>query len=142
MLDANDVAKYVIRYYYDKDINISNLKLQKVLYFLQAQHLVSTDEKLFYQDIEAWDFGPVVTEVFHKYFRFGGGSIFPCHDEERIYLSAKTEEIINPMLDKLANYSSVALMDLTLNQAPWRTTYRKDRHAIIPSYVIKNYFLD
>ena len=46
MYDARTIADYVISYYEKTDWVISNLKLQKVLYFLQAQYLVSYNKKL------------------------------------------------------------------------------------------------
>ena len=64
MYSVLDVAKYVIFYSNEKKYDISNLKLQKILYFIQAEFLVSENEPCFYEEIEAWNFGPVVPEVY------------------------------------------------------------------------------
>lgn len=50
-----DVCRYVINYSNDKDYGISNLKLQKILYFIQAYFLISANKKCFEEKIEAWD---------------------------------------------------------------------------------------
>ena len=63
MYDVQDVAEYVITYSEVKDYGISNLKLQKILYLIQAYSLIHTKKPCFSEDIEAWDFGPVVPEV-------------------------------------------------------------------------------
>ena len=65
MYSAIDIARYIIWYCKNHGYTISNLKLQKILYFVQAEFLVSAGAPCFYQDIEAWDFGPVIPEVYH-----------------------------------------------------------------------------
>ena len=70
-----DICRHVINFSNDKDYGISNLKLQKVLYFIQAYFLISTNEKCFKERIEAWDFGPVVPEAYREYKQFGSGDI-------------------------------------------------------------------
>lgn len=75
MYDVQDVAEYVITYSEVKDYGISNLKLQKILYLIQAYSLIHTKKPCFSEDIEAWDFGPVIPEVYRKYKQFGSTDI-------------------------------------------------------------------
>ena len=70
-----DVAQYIIRRCHLQGRSISNLKLQKILYFVQAQYLVTTGNKCFSEDIEAWDFGPVVPVAYHYYKAYGSANI-------------------------------------------------------------------
>lgn len=58
LLPVMDVARFIINYSNERDYSISNLKLQKLLYFVQAYYLTSTEEHepCFKEDIEAWDF--------------------------------------------------------------------------------------
>ena len=60
-----DVCRHVINYSNEHDYGISNLKLQKVLYFIQAYFLTKKKDHTpcFDEKIEAWDFGPVVPEA-------------------------------------------------------------------------------
>src|ERR1035437_5552959 len=67
---ASDVAKYFISSFQKKKKEISNLKLQKLLYYAQAWHLALYDAPLFDDKIEAWVHGPVVPGVFREYKRF------------------------------------------------------------------------
>ena len=75
MYDVQNVAEYVITYSEVKDYGISNLKLQKILYLIQAYSLIHTKKPCFSEDIEAWDFGPVIPEVYRKYKQFGSTDI-------------------------------------------------------------------
>ena len=64
---ANSVAACLINLSYEKERPVSNLKLQKLLYYSQAWHLAFFNEPLFNDEIEAWVHGPVVPEVFRTY---------------------------------------------------------------------------
>ncbi|MBQ8682011.1 MAG: DUF4065 domain-containing protein [Bacilli bacterium] len=64
---ALDIVKYIIISEREKGHIISNLKLQKVLYFIQAEFLVIKNEPCFKEDIIATDFGPIILEVYHEY---------------------------------------------------------------------------
>lgn len=71
MLDTLNVARYIINYSNQEKYGISNLRLQKLLYFVQAYYLISSGNPCFGDRIEAWDFGPVVPVVYHEFKRFG-----------------------------------------------------------------------
>lgn len=73
--DALDITRYVIKYSNDQDYGVSNLKLQKILYFIQAYFLIQTNHPCFKESIEAWDFGPVVPDVYKQYKAYGGTDI-------------------------------------------------------------------
>ena len=75
--NVSDVSRYVIKYSNDKGYGISNLKLQKILYFIQAYFLINTPNgnPCFKEKIEAWDFGPVVPEAYREYEQYGSTDI-------------------------------------------------------------------
>ena len=74
--DALDVAKYIITRCYEQGNPISNLKLQKILYFLWADFYRETRRYLFFDDICAWQLGPVVPKVYYEYCPHAGRPIF------------------------------------------------------------------
>ena len=130
MYNALTVAKYVIDYTHRTGKVISNLKLQKVLYFLQAEFLVSTGHACFMDRIEAWDFGPVVPAVYHQFSVFGAASIPELRDTSRWFIFPNEnilpehKILINEMLDQLADYSATTLVRITQNQTPWKNAYK------------------
>ena len=75
MYDAVSIARFVINYSNKQEYGISNLKLQKIMYFIQAYFLITQDKPCFSDDIEAWDFGPVVPAAYHEFKQFGSGNI-------------------------------------------------------------------
>lgn len=77
MYDALTVAKYIVTKCVQDGCPISNLQLQKILYFVQVDSLKWNKEPAFYDDIEAWKFGPVVPDV---YYHFCGSGALPILD--------------------------------------------------------------
>ena len=68
MADVFDVAEFFIQVAnQSEDDQMTNLKLNKLLYYAQGAYLARTGKPLFENRIEAWDLGPVVPEVYHKY---------------------------------------------------------------------------
>jgi uncharacterized phage-associated protein len=64
---ASCFAMHVLGAFQGKGENITNLKLQKLLYYSQAWYLANYDKPLFDDPIEAWVHGPVVPSVFQEY---------------------------------------------------------------------------
>ncbi len=75
MYSAIVIANYIIEYEHSQNRRISNLKLQKLLYFVQAQFFRIIGVPCFNDKIEAWSFGPVVVNVYHAYKFYGGMDI-------------------------------------------------------------------
>lgn len=142
MYDAVDVCNYVINYCNAKKYGISNLKLQKILYFIQAYFLIEKSQKCFINKIVAWGCGPVVPEAYHKFKKYGGCNIYSSEFGNYNRISKEDKECINKVIEKFRDYSSVDLTNLTLNQAPWINAY--NRHVIkeITPDLIKEYFAE
>lgn len=140
MYQAIDVAQYVLYYYNSREIPISNLKLQKILYFLQAEFLLSRKEPLFENKIFAWDFGPVVLSVYREYAIFGGASIFLFKEKWKKNLSKSDRKIVDNLLDYLKDYSATALTDIVHCQKPWKDAYYSN--GIISNVSLYEFFKD
>ena len=136
---ALDVARYIIEYCKDEGYIVSNLKLQKILYFVQAEFLVKKDEVCFDEKIEAWDFGPVVPKVYQEYKVFGSTNII-TRNKKHIFIESKDRNMINSIVDVCAKHSATELVDITHNQTPWIESYDRFRNNEITTDSIKNFF--
>lgn len=142
MYSALLVAKYIIRRCAERGKSISNLKLQKILYFVQAEFLVDLGTCCFQDAIEAWDFGPVVPIVYRAYRIYGSANIpadtinglrpIPCEDVERI----------NGIVDECSEYSASQLVDITHKQSPWRDAYFRGVNNEISPQSIRAFFTE
>src|SRR5437016_8859052 len=66
-ISARKIADYLIAFAHRVGDPISNLKLQKLLYYAQAWYLALHNEPLFPESIEAWVHGPAVPPVYGKF---------------------------------------------------------------------------
>lgn len=97
---------------------VSNLKLQKLLYYTQAWYLALRKRQLFPEDFQAWVHGPVVPSVYRQFKPYGFGPIL------RGPRSVASGPVFNRHLaDVMATYSRFSAFDLermTHSERPWQ----------------------
>lgn len=114
MATAHDVAAYILK----ERGSMSAMKLEKLVYYSQAWHLVWEDEPLFADRIEAWANGPVIPSLYKEHrgsFTVGQWS---TGDPDR--LSAKQRGTIDAVLGFYGDKEAFWLSELTHREAPWR----------------------
>ena len=124
MIPALFVANYIIEYSNKKGYPINNLKLQKLLYFVNARNIVENDSPLFEESMEKWQYGPVVPSVYHEYKRFGAFAI-SGKDIVKEYISFDTNavenyQLIEDTVDALLDFDPFYLVDITHSHTPWK----------------------
>ena len=132
---ASRLASYIIFKAGDRGIRVSNLKLQKLLYYCQAWHLAITGYPLFQERIEAWVHGPVVPLVFGSFKNYRWGDI-PVPASASIESGSEELPIVDhvsEVLDVYGSMSGPALERLTHREAPWL-----DSRAGIPTHEPSN----
>ena len=120
---------------------MSNLKLQKLLYYVQGFSLAMYDKPIFDEDIYAWQYGPVVQEAYYRFKKYGSGHIeIKEEDYEKYYIELSTEEkeLICDVWDAYGQYSAFRLMEFTHEEYPWRATKIND---VITHDKLKKYFI-
>ncbi|MEA5009950.1 Panacea domain-containing protein [Clostridium tyrobutyricum] len=141
LYSAIDIAKYVINYAIDINRPISNLKLQKILYYIQGNFLSELGYPAFEEEIIAWKHGPVVPEV---YFEFNSYSAYNITDKYVIddkFTPEKCElEILNNVIKDKSNKDPWELVNDTHNETPWKEYYEQGKNIMIPKEKIKEFF--
>lgn len=138
-MNAIDIANYIILYAMDNGSPVTNLKLQKLLYFVQGAMLVLTEEPAFNEEIVAWQYGPVVPSVYFMYASYGATPIFIETDNKSCGIPEEQRNIIDIVLTQLMPYSARQLVELTHEKgSPWADVYPEK--SIISQESIKNYF--
>ncbi|MGC9292044.1 MAG: Panacea domain-containing protein, partial [Acidobacteriaceae bacterium] len=115
---ASEVAKYFIASFQKKGKEISNLKLQKLLYYAQAWHLAFYDVPLFDDQIEAWVHGPVVRSVFQEYRKFGWKPVKTGNSGG--ITSKKITDHLDEVMRAYGKFDAVLLERRTHRESPWR----------------------
>lgn len=123
MLTANDVADFFLSSIDSEPDgeNISNLKLQKLLYYAQGIALSILGRPLFMDPICHWQHGPVVSTVYHQYKSYGSAPLPISYIEPEKY---QEEDILvlNYVRREYGQYSAWKLRDMTHQEEPWLAT--------------------
>ncbi|PIR83008.1 hypothetical protein COU19_02475 [Candidatus Kaiserbacteria bacterium CG10_big_fil_rev_8_21_14_0_10_56_12] len=138
---ADNVAKYLV-YLASQELvgdnkereGITNLKLQKVLYFAQAYFLAKLGKPLFSDNLEAWEYGPVVPSVYRKYRENGSNPIIV--DEDKSSITDDDKEVLQKIWNTFGGYSASKLVDIAHAHTPWKDAYQT------PSKIISNKALE
>ena len=152
-LSALDVAKYILRV-----CPMTHLKLQKMLYYIYADFLLKTNQKLFSEELVAFRYGPVVPEIYHKYKYHKSRLITEEKEDDVFELSTNLSATISFMkivssengieamssilatLIKYGEYSASELVDRTHKEhGPWERTYIPNENHIITDECILKY---
>lgn len=117
------ISRYIIDSEKRHGRGVSNLRLQKLLYFVQAHFLLTKHTPCFSEHIEAWDFGPVVPEAYHEYKFYGSSNIptygVPTPEKNFLQISNNDKKLIDDIVAQCARYTTSQLVSLTHNQEPW-----------------------
>ena len=120
-IDPIETSKYVINYLNRKGYTVNHLKLQKLLYYIEAWYSVFTNESLFEEKIEAWEHGPVIRKVWGYFKKY---SILynqlPIDKNFKLDATPEQIEIINDVLDEYGDKSGYYLECLTHSEKPWQ----------------------
>lgn len=125
----------------NNEIEYTPLKLQKILYYCYAYHLCITGKELFKEKVLAWQWGPVVKEVYDQYKKYGGATIDACEKaDDDINLSAESLSVISSVLDAYGSFSGSGLMQRTHTEKPWIEAYEQGKGTEINKDTIKNFY--
>jgi uncharacterized phage-associated protein len=116
---------------------MTNLKMQKLLYYAQGFHLALYDTPLFSEKIKAWQYGPVVEEIYEEYDEYGQN---PIPQPKRVNTSMFNPDQINflkEIYEVYGQFSALRLMQMAHQEPPWTTTVKG---GIISHEKMKRYF--
>ena len=135
---ARYLADYILCCAHERGLEVTNLKLQKLLYYCQAWHLAILDKPLFSERLEAWVHGPVVPPVFGAFKEHRWNQIPVVDSEPRIETGDSRWPIdrhVAEVLDAYGDFTGPQLEALTHREAPWRIA-RAETPADQPSSAV------
>lgn len=118
---VKDVANYFLAYGNEVGELITNLKLQKLVFYAQAWHLANFGEPLFEEEFQAWVHGPVVPELYRTYKEQGSMPIvtdLKKEEVERVF-SSESRSLLEEVVEAYMTESAYALELMTHREDPW-----------------------
>ena len=142
MATACEVANYLVYLTSTVCDDLSNMKLNKILYYAQGHYLQITGNVLFPDKIEAWDHGPIVDAVYQQYKTYGDSAILTWNDSILNKISENEQDFLIDIARTYSRYTASALRNMThMPNSPWDKVYEFGKyHTEIPVSLIKEYF--
>lgn len=139
MLDIMDAAHYLVYLsYHVKRGSLTPLKLQKLLYLSQGWSYVWDGRALYQEEFEAWQYGPVNTEVYDWFRQYGRYEIPEKEGRVCRFRNVDDRETLDAIWNIYSGYGAFELVELTHSQEPWQKAYANN--ATIKNSDIKKFF--
>jgi len=134
---ATNVADYVVKLANDLGDEITHLRLQKILYYIQGTFLALKGEPAFSEEILAWKLGPAVHSVFSVYTKYDKDPI--PSPKATIIISDTDQLFIKEIYNRYHDYTTTQLVSKTHNEAPWKNS---SESGVISNESIRSFFTD
>lgn len=135
MATAENVAAYMLA----QRRVMSGVRLQKLLYYAQAWHLVTMDSPLYDDDITAFEYGPVVRSVWMKH-RSKITVKWSDHLGEPDALTDAEREVVDAVLHAYRENQPFDLADLTHREDPWQDAWNDPHDKRISNEAMQRYY--
>ena len=142
------------------DQSVTPMKLQKLVYIAHGWHLAIYDRPLIKERVEAWDWGPVIRELYDAFKHFGSDPITGRGKVTKFTLYPNSYNLDVPIVDPVdtqttslldevwsvyKEYDGLELGRMThIDGAPWSQAWRNrrkgDRNIAIDDTIIKEYY--
>jgi uncharacterized phage-associated protein len=150
MVPAEVVAKEFVNMGMASGTPVTQMQLQKMVFFAQGLHLALHDDPLCSEPFFAWKFGPVVPSIYQLYKKWGSSPIVekPVQEHtvhpnapETPVLSSTEREAIDYTWEITKNLDGITLSNWShAANSPWAQAYANGENTIISNAIIKEYF--
>jgi uncharacterized phage-associated protein len=132
--DVREIANLVLDFGERAGVPLTNMTINKVVFFLHAWYLAKTGEPLVSAKIEAWDYGPVFRELYGEFKKFGNKRITSKATRRNVRtmqqevcvgcFSKQDLEFLSPLIEDYAQMSAGKLVELShVRGGPWDQVY-------------------
>jgi len=118
IVTPNHAADFLLAESREQGEVLTNLKLQKLLYYAQAWYLALEDRALFSEDFQAWAHGPVLPSQYHRFKEFAWRPLTVDVTQPTIANEA-VKQHLQAIIEEFGTETAVALERMTHREAPW-----------------------
>ncbi len=137
-MDAITLADYVISVFEKENATVTNLKLQKVLYYVQGYFFRCFRQPAYEEDTYGWQYGPVVPAVYYHFASCHASRLSSTPRGQALVLTDEAQRVIDTVVRQCAKMSTSALVTKTHEETPWQSA---SVGGIITMASIQRYFL-
>jgi uncharacterized phage-associated protein len=150
LFSAVAVSEYFVIKSIETKLYVTQMKLQKMVYFAHGLFLAKKDKPLISENFEAWKFGPVVPKIYDAYKAYGSSLIQSyapkAPDLSKLIgymnIDSDLKSILNDTWETTNVFDAITLSAWSHSpDGPWSKVYKEGvQHIIIPDDEIKAYF--
>ena len=122
---------------------LTNMQLQKLVYIAHGYCLAMLGHPLFYNNVHAFEWGPVIPKLYKQLRKYGSGKITEeiPNDEEPIISTVREMEIIRGVWSLYQNFSGAKLSAITHREGtPWSLTWKNNQFGVIYDNLIAEHY--
>jgi uncharacterized phage-associated protein len=145
------IANFFIRKSFDTGVEVTPMKLIKLVYLAHGWHLGLNKLPLLSEPVMAWRYGPVIDSLYHYFKHFGTQQITSfAYGSDKSPFQLNNPEQITPLLERIwevyHGYNGIQLSALTHeNGSPWAQVWqdsfnRSNTNKLIPNQLIQKYY--
>lgn len=134
------VANELLRLARDEGCELTNMQLQKLVFFAHGYHLALQNEPLYFEETRAWPFGPVIPDLYEHLQKYGSSGVtnnLPAFDQ----MNDAQRNIIKIVWDSYKHYNAWRLSDISHRPgSPWEQVWKYDRFGRIELATVRDYY--
>lgn len=138
MVDARLVANRFLELAKAKGRTLTPMQVLKLVYIAHGWSLGLRGRPLISQPVEAWQYGPVIRDLYNSMRGYGGGTVAgplaAGWGAPATELDAYERNLVDQVFDLYGHMSGPALSRIThADNTPWQQTYRPGVHGSVIS---------
>lgn len=144
---TESVANYFIQKSFETGVPLTPMKLIKLVYIAHGWHRGYFSKNLIDDAVEAWQYGPVIPELYHKVKRYGRGAVTGAiegygvlGDDHNPFPEENTRVLLDNVWQNYGRYDGLNLSAMTHQPGtPWDQTWNTTK-GIIPNQLIEQHY--
>ena len=133
------IAEYFIQK--DKNMRSDIMKVLKLVYISHGFNLAIFDTPLIKEKVQAWQYGPVIPELYFRLKTNDLDTISVFYDDvQRLERDENTTKLLDAVYTKYGKYDGIQLSNLThQKKTPWDITVNKYESEITEDLIKEHY---
>lgn len=139
MYNIYNIANYLI----EKCPDITNMKLQKLVYYAYVDYLMSNNKKLIKENLEAWVYGHVIRELYMEFSKYSYKKIKISPKGNSSILNKDIISFLDSVIEIYGHLDANELSDKVHGELPWQEAYKNSDWSlnIIKDSIIKEFYI-
>lgn len=141
-LSSHAVANKFLDLAKSQDEALTNMQLQKLVFIAQGYYLAIFSDSLYYHNTRAWQWGPVIPNLYKSLQKYGRNIVNKTIDcDDIVDEKSQAFEVIKGVWNAYGHLNGSDLSALTHQKGtPWDKIWSIDKFSVIPETLIGSHY--